>query len=260
MHPRMVDFFNASLDRLASNYTESQGASDATKGGIREHGVRDALRHALPPMARIEAGDIIDAYGRQTGQIDGAVIDDRSPTLKSAEDKPGVILAEGVIAVLESKSSVSGQWEQVRETFSKTRPIERSTSGLSFAGRFEASLPFFVIGLEGWRKPETLAQHVRELHEMAPRERPASVFVLTLDPLIVSQCGFDVDPITYEIPVPLRGHGLATMWTHLTRMARSVGHREIDFLHYLTGKQRGGEPPPSMPTIELPELPKIEPP
>ena len=113
-HPRLVEFFNAVRKRLIAGYEGSAGMSSASKGSLREHGVRDALDPILPPMARIETGDIIDPFGGQSGQLDGVLIDHRAPTLKHAEDRPAFILAEGVIAVLESKSDVAGQWNEVK--------------------------------------------------------------------------------------------------------------------------------------------------
>jgi hypothetical protein len=60
------------FDLLNASFAASKMLSNATKGASREHAAREVLRSLIPPVARVESGDVIDTRGHRTGsgQVD----------------------------------------------------------------------------------------------------------------------------------------------------------------------------------------------
>jgi hypothetical protein len=76
----------------------------STVGQAREFLVRRVLGSILPVMAHVGSGQIIDAYGNRSKQIDLIVYDSRFPQLKT--DGGGLYFVEGVLATVEVKSTI----------------------------------------------------------------------------------------------------------------------------------------------------------
>jgi hypothetical protein len=215
-------FFAGAYEMLRAAFTASERLSNASKGAVREMAARDLLQHLLPHTVRIESGDIIDVDDRQSGQLDGVVVDQRSPTLKLSVDHPAVIFAEGVLAVLEIKSNVSTQVQQVKDKYEKIAPlrprvkhdvkkkdrllpitddlepetrdlrerINKSTQEIADRAARRAEehreFPFVIVGGRGW-KVENQAKLIELCRSLAgERDTFPPIYVFTLEPPAVA--------------------------------------------------------------------------
>lgn len=245
-------FFNGAFDLLLASFTASTMLSDASKGASRETAARELLRTLVPPVARIESGDIIDAFGHQTGQLDGVVVDHRAPTLKLAGLGPALILAEGALAVLEVKSSLPGQATQVLETYQRASVVKpsvtpRKSRSPELRRLFDAravddqAIPFIVVAGRGWKSEKSIKAFCERLKGAVPKptgqvERP-HVLMVTLDPPCAAGFGpGDIQCATYFREE--RGYTIATVWRWVVRQARKhSGHtlRNLPLEKYFEG-------------------------
>ncbi len=179
---------------------DSAGAplSAASRGREREEFVHTFLREVFPPPYRFGSGDITDRSGERSGQADIVV---EYPFLPSvplfAGSSSRLYLAEGVAAVVEVKSDVSAQWEEVVTSVSALRRIRRSLKGAVVQiGDISEDVPFFAVGYRGWQRPETIREHLQALDIDG---------VLVIDPgIYVSNQRFS-DPVELSGPSALWG-------------------------------------------------------
>ena len=78
-------------------------------------------------------------------------------------DSPRLYLAEPICAVLEIKSDICRQWDQVLETARKVRSLRRSSACL-ISGMGEGlpeHIPFFAIGYEGWKASAAVIDNLK---------------------------------------------------------------------------------------------------
>lgn len=156
---RLSTFFRGAVDELRGAYVKSEGAPSACKGSLRENGIRRAVAYSLPPVARMYQGEIIDPRGGHSGQLDGIVVHGTSGAVATAEEDGRIATAEGVISVLESKSDISGQWDEVLRTWDQVRQLRRydeKTHGTVTIGNAlhdsDRGVPLIVMGRRGWKK------------------------------------------------------------------------------------------------------------
>ena len=181
MHDKLREFFNERFDELASALRKANIASSSTKGGAREESLRQALSETLPPLMRHYSGDIIDAGERSTGQLDGIFVHQAFPALLLSKDH-AIVPAEGVVAVVESKSDLSKQWKEVLRTWDKIRVIRRAPTMVNFGSQpmpSDWAIPFIVVGLTGWKSEQRMTQAVRELQQTFGQDCPP-VFLLNI--------------------------------------------------------------------------------
>ena len=115
----------AMLNMLVGVHQGGGSLSSALKGAERELFVNSFLSQVFPPHFRFGSGDVIDSDERKSGQVD-VVID--FPNLYSFplfNDGPRLYLAVGVAAVLEIKSNVAKQWDQVLRTAEKVKSLSQ---------------------------------------------------------------------------------------------------------------------------------------
>jgi hypothetical protein len=158
-------------------------------GSLRERGLRRAIEHSLPTIASLYDGEVIDPFGGQSGQLDGIIVHSTGVALATAPDDSRVVLAEGVLAVIESKSDLVNQWKEVERTWGAISPLRRwkgSPSGVVMYGGMphasEAALPIIVIGRKGWAQESTLIGKAEALHQSFGAVDPPSTMVVQLDP------------------------------------------------------------------------------
>lgn len=188
----IIAFMNGAYDRLLASFTASAKMSNTTKGTIREKGFRAALERAFPPVAKVYGGDVIDSDGTATGQLDFVVTHSTAPAFGSQEDEPRLILAEGVLGVVEMKSDLSSQWSQVERTWKKLRKIRRPPRTIGFKnGQFhigspldpaDHAIPYYVVAKTGWADHGMLVKKLRSLVETFEGDDPPRVALLQLTP------------------------------------------------------------------------------
>ena len=209
--PPLLRFMNGVYDRIVAAFGGVQAASAATRGSVREAAIAE-IGASLPAVAKLCPGDIIDSFGAHTGQLDAIVVHANSPAVALAgEDR--IVLAEGAVGVLEVKSDLRSQWQEVLVTWDKLkqvrRPPSRSTKMASALldlarvvrtlsvrqspdvttqeraatlGLHEQGVVFVVVGWKGWAKHTTLAEKATELHQSFGKGPRPPLVVAQLDP------------------------------------------------------------------------------
>jgi hypothetical protein len=139
--------------------------STASRGTERAAFVNKFLSQVLTPQFRFGEGEATDVSGRLSGQLDVVVEYPWIASLPTDASSPRLYLAEGVAAVIEVKSDVAGQWDQVRETSAKLKALERSYDNQVFFGGGlipPAKIPLFAVGYVGWKTMESVEAHLAE--------------------------------------------------------------------------------------------------
>jgi hypothetical protein len=156
MHPRL----HARLEsiRAALVAAHHDGGPSAVSGYVREQTFRQIILPSLPPQYRVTTGQIIDQYGGATGQLDAIVENGCFPSITAPSIADvRLVLAEGASCVVEVKSTLPSQWEQVLATRDKLSPIRRRFCDGAFTlGQVSERVPLFVVAYRGWSDLETL--------------------------------------------------------------------------------------------------------
>jgi len=117
------------LEAIHKVLMESYGGGDkmtrSTKGNERELFARSFLKQVFPPNFRFSSGDITDTYEKRSGQVDIVGEYPSSISFPIFPEAPRLFLAEGVAFVIEVKSDLSNQWEQLLSTAEKVKSIRR---------------------------------------------------------------------------------------------------------------------------------------
>jgi hypothetical protein len=143
---------------LKGAHNAGKNLSSSTKGYERDQFIKLFLSQIFPPTFRFGSGDVTDKYGNRSGQLDIVI---EFPFLPSIPiigvDSSRLYMAEGIAAVLEIKSNIKTQWDQVKKTASKLAKVKRDqTHYINSINPPEDNIPFFAIGYEGWREIETI--------------------------------------------------------------------------------------------------------
>jgi hypothetical protein len=149
---------------LVALHASGAAMSSASSGREREQFVDEFLRKVLPPAYRIGSGDVIDSFGQKTGQQDVIVELSFLPTLPAIAGKERLYLAEGVAALVEVKSNLAKDWEDVKRRASAVRKLRRifRTPGFTPYGPPPERIPYFVVGYTGWKSIETVQEKCQE--------------------------------------------------------------------------------------------------
>jgi hypothetical protein len=242
MHPVLFEFFTNTHDALVANLRASRKLSAKSKGTARENDIDRLLGALLPPLARLQHGDLIDSYDRTAGEVDRVVVQQTVPVAAKLKDDTSIILAEGVVAVLEIKSDLNKQWSQVEKKWRMVGALRRrALPGMR-------ALPFIVIGLQGWTKGDSLRDRVADLARMLPPADVPPIMMVCLDPPLLahtirSSAGIEVTAFTYN--ASHRAQLLAFLWSHLADWSRAVLYTQIPWKEYLVGADAPPESTPS---------------
>lgn len=144
-------------DQLVAHY-QGRSPSSASIGREREEFIHNYLAKVLPPVFRFGSGEAIDSEDGVTGQLDIVVEFPMFPSLPQPNSRPRLYPAEGVAAVIEVKSDLEKQWEEVIETADRVKQLQRHWGGQIFFGddNFTKTIPVFAVGYTGWKKRKTL--------------------------------------------------------------------------------------------------------
>lgn len=138
--------------------------SAASKGAEREFFINNILYNVIAPPFRIGSGDITDSTGHKSGQADIVIEYGNSisfPMVLSCA--PRLYLAEGVCAIIEIKSDLNSQWDEVVRSHNTISPLRRRFASTITHGTLPEYVPHFAIGYRGWKKRETIESKVKEL-------------------------------------------------------------------------------------------------
>jgi hypothetical protein len=147
-------------ETLKALHKAGNRASSATKGNDRELFINRLLKAVFPPQFRFGHGDITDLSGKISGQVDIVVEYPFFPSLPMGEESSRLYLAEGVAAVIEVKSNLKNQWNQVEKTSKKLRALRRSFGCNDLAT--PCWIPLFVVAYEGWKDEQKLEEKLED--------------------------------------------------------------------------------------------------
>jgi hypothetical protein len=162
-HKAFIERLAAIQGLLVSVHRGGLGMSSASKGNEREQFVRTFLEGVLPNVFRISSGDVIDSDGHRSGQLDCILERPFAPGLPM----PGgaavrLALAEAVVGVVEVKSDLSTQWDEVLNTARRVSPLKRTAMGaqIVMGPTPQETIPTFAVGYTGWKTIEALQKNV----------------------------------------------------------------------------------------------------
>jgi len=215
---------------LSGVHRSGAGLTSATKGAERAVFLDGLLSAVLPAPFRFGTGDAIDQAGRRSGQLDVVVENAFCPSLPLAPGSPlRLYLAESIAAVIEVKSDIASQWDEVRRTAAALAPLRRELRGHSYVGQAPTSrIPFFAVGYSGWSKAETVESKLQG--EAAP-----------IDGVLV------VEPGTYVAGPAfggLRDSGPEALWAFiccLHRATNGIKQNTPDPYKYIQGEVSSAE-------------------
>lgn len=181
---------------LSTQHAGGKGMSSASIGSERELFVDSLLKNVFPPHYRFSTGDITNPTVALSGQVDIVLEYPRGFSFPLLEGGPRLYLAEDVAAVIEVKSNLTGQWNEVKSTAEKLAEVQRNNMSQMYdhvADRIEAgtmgvgesetpeeqaqkfrnmatqtqqfgeqSIPIYAVGFEGWKTLDTVKAKIDE--------------------------------------------------------------------------------------------------
>lgn len=182
--PSLVEIMTAVSDQLTSSIEASRVAfaHNLTKGEAVESAVRKFFRDHLPISIGVAHGQVIDRHGSTSKQLDVILYDaGRTPILFSDEaDENRIIPIEGVIAVVESKTSLkTSDITTLAESARVLKSLDRSAYYRSddrmikhvvngYGREWEVLPPlYFVVAFDG-PTPQSIAQALEKANENTP--------------------------------------------------------------------------------------------
>lgn len=182
-----MTLLKARLERISANmkaaYRDSSNYVSPVTGREREVFVHAFLEKILPPSMRVGAGVITDASGITSGQLDIVVELPLSVSFPIVGENRHY-LADTVGAVIEVKSDLTRQWEEVKEKSADLLRLGRFTPEKDeIVFRDDYRVPLFVVAFNGPKKKATLEAYLGQMHR---GDWPAVVYVVESD-LLISQ-------------------------------------------------------------------------
>ena len=188
INPYILQRLKGLLSTINSNYESTIKSTSTGKGAGRANFVQLFLKETMPSNLRIStSGEITDDLGNLTGELDIVIENGALPSWPLiGTDTTRLFIPESVAAVIEVKSDLSNQWDQVIQTHSKVNNIKRDFGGgiyttnngtLVFKSNvsvnsdefpkavepnLHSKVPFFVVGYTGWQNIETLKGKLSE--------------------------------------------------------------------------------------------------
>ncbi len=143
-------------------HQSSVGLSAATIGQERAAFIDEFLAKVLPPIYRFGTGDVTDANGTKSGQLDVVVEYPFAPSLPIVgAGQTRLYLAEAAAAVIEVKSNLTGQWNDAVKTADALAPVQRSFGAtMTYGSGPEPRIPLFAVGYTGWTTMATVQTHL----------------------------------------------------------------------------------------------------
>lgn len=149
--------------QLIGAHAAGRSLSSASKGTERETFINSFLKAVFPTPFRFGTGDVTDAEGERSGQLDVVIEYPIGPSLPSVGNtETRLYLAETVAAVVEVKSDVSSQWDEAVSTARRLHPLVRNYETMMSMGNVPERIPLFVVGYTGWKDIETLKRRIQE--------------------------------------------------------------------------------------------------
>jgi hypothetical protein len=156
-------------DMLVLAYGSGATLSNSTKGAEREYFISHVFNSVLPPSYRCGRGDITDVMGNKSGQLDCVIEHGFSPSFPALGATERLYLAEGVSTVVEVKSNVCDQWDEVIRTAKNIQPLRRRMGAVAQIGAatpMALEVPLLAVGYKGWKTLDTLQKKVEDAQKL----------------------------------------------------------------------------------------------
>ena len=162
---------------LIAQHAAGVGLSSAVSGVERETFLREFLQKVFPSHRRFATGQITDAKGRISGQVDIIVEYGFSPSFPMPSTEERLVLAKSVALAIEVKSNLSSQWTQVQRTVKKIKTLQKEIKPIMVLQPAVAldRIPCIAVGYEGYSTVEGLT---RRLLSTPEDERPDGVLII----------------------------------------------------------------------------------
>jgi hypothetical protein len=168
---------------LMAHHQAGAMLANASKGMERETLIREFLEKVFPLPYRFGSGTMVDSTNASSGQLDIVVEFPFWPSFPNPGGSQRLYLADSVAFVVEAKSDLSSQWDQVEQSVAKARPLRRfwrghvTLSGPAFAIEDESQsrVPFVAVGFCGHSTIESLEKRMNETPE---ERRPDAALVI----------------------------------------------------------------------------------
>lgn len=170
---------------LMAHHRATRLLPNAAKGDEREVLVREFLEKVFPAPYRFGSGAITDADNRISGQLDVIV---EWPFFVSFPTPLGtnrLYLPETTAFVIEVKSDLRDQWQQVESSARQLRPLRRywqasialnpTGTDFDFGGASSSRVAFVAVGYTGYKTAESLRKKILETPEEC---RPDAALVI----------------------------------------------------------------------------------
>jgi hypothetical protein len=177
MKPKLLQRFVAIQNALMAHHGGGTPMPKPVKGTERETFLKDFLQKVFPSHYRFTSGAIIDAEDQSSGQIDIAVEYPILPSFPMPGSDERLILAESVMAVIEVKSDLIAQWNEVTQAVRLVKALRRDINPIHYLGPDEPppKIPYIAIGYTGHKSIEALKKRRDSTDE---KERPDAALVI----------------------------------------------------------------------------------
>jgi hypothetical protein len=172
----LIQRLNGIQAALIAQHLGGRGMPSATIGNERETFLREFLQKLFPAHRRFATGAITDSEGHLSGQVDIAVEYGFVPSFPMPGTEERLLLAESVALVIEVKSDLVGQWNQVRETTARVKALRRQLNIVMGIGENPPDhIPCIAVGYTGHQTVQGLQDR---LGKTPAEERPDGALVI----------------------------------------------------------------------------------
>jgi hypothetical protein len=154
------------LGVLRAGYQAGSGMANSTIGHERELFIKTVLGNVISQPFRLGSGEIVDKEDNLAGQID--VVIEYANTLSFPiirSDAERLYLAETVGAVVEVKSNIAVQWQEVVTKAKMINKLSRRVGAIAVHGYApQTKIPVFAVGYTGWKEPKSAQDNLDRLN------------------------------------------------------------------------------------------------
>ena len=224
----LISRLDAILKQLIAAYQGSSPMGSTIKGYEREYFIDIFLRNCLPSHLRLGSGEVTDRDEKKTGQLDIIIEQPFSPSLPLlGSSRQRLYFAEGVGAVIEVKSDLQKQWDEVVRTAQKVESqtiMGGSSSGIVERRFPKGKIPFIAVGYRGWKKSKVIENKRRDHQRTIDG-------ILQLEPARFVVCSCDKD--SREDDVFEGASALGALLIILSHLLTAKATSQHDLFRYL---------------------------
>lgn len=176
MNPHLRARLEGIQKQLIAHHTGGTGMPNAMIGNERETLIREFLAKVYPDTFRFGTGAITDSNNLMSGQADVVIELPFEATFPMPAGKQRLYPAESVGAVVEVKSNISSQWNQLINTTKTIKQLNRQIKAVLTIGSGNLNkIPVFGVGYTGYTNTKTIQ---KKLEETPKDSRPDGILVI----------------------------------------------------------------------------------